>query len=168
MSARILIREDERQAGPVRPASGTAWRVIGWFGFVLAAIGLADALVNWYPVALGSPEWEFGTISATFGALPLVTMGLAALLGSVLARGSRAGVIAVSLFVLLAGLAVLALYLLFLSDVPMALRATAGKLGGLPIRRGIARTSILGVGFGVGYLAAALVSLMSLRRRAVA
>lgn len=166
MSARILIRQEERQGVSVRPSPARAWAVIGWFGFVLAAIGIADSLVNWYPLAFGSPEWEFGTISTTFGSLPLVTMGLAGLLGSFLARGSRAGVTVVGLLVLLLGLAVLALYVLFLTDVPMALRATAGKLGSMPIRRGIVRTSILGVGFGAGYLAAAVVSLLSLRRRA--
>lgn len=168
VGARILIKEEERRAASVRPSTPTAWRVIGWFGLVLAVIGLADALVNWYPLALGSPEWEFGTISTTLGSLPLITMGLAGLLGSMLARGSRAGVMAVGSFVLLVGLVVLGLYVLFLTDVPMALRATAGKLGGLPIRRGIVRTSILGVGFGVGYLAAAIMSLLSLRRRAIA
>ncbi len=165
MGARILIKDEERRSPTVRPSTPMAWRVIGWFGLVLAVIGLADALVNWFPLAFGSPEWEFGTISATFGSLPLVTMGLAAMLGSLLARGSRAGVLGVGLFVLVLGLVVLGLYVLFLLDVPMALRATAGKLGGLPIRRGIVRTSILGVGFGVGYLAAAIVSLLSLRRR---
>ncbi len=165
MGARILIKEEERRASSLRPSTPTAWRVIGWFGLVLAVIGLADALVNWFPLAFGSPEWEFGTISATFGSLPLVTMGLAGLLGSMLARGSRAGVLAVGLFVLVVGVVVLGLYALFLTDVPMALRATAGKLGGLPIRRGIVRTSILGVGFGVGYLAAAMMSLLSLWRR---
>ncbi len=166
MAARILMKQEERPGLSVRPSPARAWAVIGWFGFVLAAIGIADSVVNWYPMAFGSPEWEFGTISTTFGSLPLVTMGLAGLLGSFLARGDRIGVIVMRVLVWWLGLAVLALYVLFLTDVPMALRATAGKLGSLPIRRGIVRTSILGVGFGAGYLAAAVVSLLSLRRRA--
>lgn len=165
MPARILIEEEERQAASVQPSWPRAWKVIGWFGLLLVAIGLGDGLVNWYPMGWGSPEWEFGTIATTFGALPLVTMGVAALLGSVLARGSRTGVIAVGVFVLLAGLAVLGLYALFMTDVPIALQASARTPAALAIRRGIVRTSILGLGFGVGYLAAALVSLLSLRRR---
>ncbi len=166
MGARILIKDQERQATSVHPSWPAAWRAIGWFGFLLAVIGIGDALVNWYPMGWGSPEWEFGTISTTFGALPLVTMGLAALLGSVLARGSRSGIIAVSIFVLLAGLTLLALYVLFLTDVPLALKATARSAARLAIRRGIVRTTILGVGFGFGYLVAAMLSLLSLRRRA--
>ncbi len=165
MATRILIKEQERQAAQARPNAPAAWRVVGWFGLLLLAIGLGDALVNWYPLGWGSPEWEFATVAATFGALPLVTMGLAALLGSMLGRGSRVGIIAVSVLALLAGLAVLGLFLLFLTDVPLALRASARTAASLAIRRGIVRTSILGLGFGVGYLAAAVLSLVSLRRR---
>ena len=52
-----------------------AWRAVGWFGVVFAGIGLADSGLHWYPLAFGSPEWEFSAVSMSFGALPLVTLG---------------------------------------------------------------------------------------------
>lgn len=164
MAARILIQDQERHT-TVQPSWDKAWWVIGWFGFGLAVVGLADAAVNWYPLAFSSPEWEFGTISMTFGTLPMISMGLAGLLGSVLARGSRWGVIATSGFLLLLALVVLALFVVFLSDVPLALRATAREGTKFVIRRGIIRTGILGLGFSAGFLIAAVMSLVSLRRR---
>ncbi len=165
MSARILIKDEERQHLPAMPNSPAAWGLIGWFGLLLFVIGSADAAVNFYPMAWGSPEWEFGTVASVLGALPLISMGLAALLGAMLGRGSRGGVISISILVLLAGLAVLGLYVLFLTDVPLALRASAKSPAAFAIRRGILRTSILGLGFGFGYLAAGTLALLSLRRR---
>ena len=166
MSAKILLNEPGTGSAPLRASSATAWRAIGWFGLLLALVGLADALVNWYPMAWKSPEWEFSTIATTFGALPLVTMGFAALLGSVLARGSRVGVILMGVVLLIMGLAVLGLFVIFASDVPLALKAAAGSPASWVIKRGIARTAVLGLGFGVGYFAAAMLSFRHLRKRA--
>jgi len=163
---KLAIKEPEIGPAPVRPAPQTAWRAIGWFGLLLGVVGLGDILVNWYPLGLGSPEWEFGTIGTTLGQLPLLTMGVAALLASFLARGTRWGVMTMGIVLLVLALAVLALYTVFLLDVPLALKATARSPVGLGIRRGIARASVMAVGFSVGYLAAAVVSLRSLRRRA--
>jgi hypothetical protein len=140
--------------------------MVGWFGLLLALVGLADALVNWYPLAWKSAEWEFSTIATTFGALPLVTMGFAAVLGSVLARGRRGGVIVMGMVLLLLGLLVLGLLVVFASDIPLALRAAAGSPASYAIKRGIARTLVLGGGFGVGYFAAAILSFRHLKKRA--
>lgn len=137
--------------------------MVGWFGLLLALIGLGDALINWYPLATQSPEWEFGTIATTFGSLPLMTMGLAAVLASFFARGIRWGLITMAVTLLLLGLLVIGLFLLFVTDVPLALRATSRTLARVAIRRGIARTAILGVGFSVGYLAAAAMAFRYLR-----
>ncbi len=167
---KLAIKQPEAAAPvAVRPAPQTAWRAIGWFGLLLAVVGLGNILVDWYPLGLGSPEWEFATIGTSLGQLPLLTMGVAALLASYLARGIRWGVVSMSIVLLVLGLTVLALYFVFLLDVPLALRSTASAAAGmrLPVRRGIARASIMAVGFSVGYLAAAVISLRSLRRRAV-
>lgn len=166
VSAKILLNEAGTGSAPLRASSATAWQAIGWFGLLLGLIGLADALINWYPLAWRSAEWEFATIATTFGALPLVTMGLAALLGSFLARGVRWGVVTMAVVLLLTGLVVFALLGLFALDVPLALKASAGSPASLAIRRGVARTAVLGLGFGMGYLAAAIISFRSLRRRA--
>ena len=130
---------------------------------LLCLVGLGDAAVNWYPLALSSPEWEFGTIGASFGALPLITMGLAALVGSFTARGVRWGMVMMATVLLVFGLLVAGVFLVFLTDVPLALRATAHTAASIAIRRGIARATVLGVGFSAGYLAAAVMTFRFLR-----
>lgn len=161
---RVLIREDRAAHTPVLAASpGTAWRSLAWFGLLLAVIGLADVALRWYPLGIGSPEWEFATISASLGSLPLATMGLAAMLASFMARGVRGGIIALGLILLLLALLVGAAYALFVLDIPLALRAPAPAA--LAVRQTIVRTSVMGLGFGVGYLAAAIAAFRFLSRR---
>ena len=95
---KVLVREEKKKpAGPLAPDASTAWSWIGWFGLVLAAAGIFDFLLAWYPLGLGSAEWEFGTITASYAGLPLPTMGLAALLGSALARGVRWQILVLSI-----------------------------------------------------------------------
>ncbi len=165
MSARILIKDEERQTAPVQPSWSAAWKAIGWFAFLLSVVGLNEFLINWYPPAFNSPEWEFATIASSLGTLPMLTIGFAGLLGAFLALGVRWGSVLMAVFVLLCGIAILGLFAVFMMDVPLALRATAATPAGLAIRRGIVRAGVLGLAFGVGYLAAAVITLRSLFRR---
>jgi hypothetical protein len=79
-----------------------------------------DVLLLWFPLRFGTAEWEFGTASSTFDALPLGTIGFALLAAAAVAKGWRwasavAGWVALGLaFVLLAVL------LLFALDAPLA------------------------------------------------
>lgn len=74
----ILVSDRER-AEDVGPTLGPApWRFIVGSGLILGLIGWIDVLLLWYPFRLGDAEWEFGTVSATFDALPLATIGLVA------------------------------------------------------------------------------------------
>lgn len=166
MPARILIEEEERQAARLSPSWPTAWKAIGWFSFLLVVVGLDEFLINYYPLAFKSTEWEFATIANSLGTLPMLSMGLAGVLGSFLARGVRWGTVLMVVVFAVFGLTILGLYGLFMTDVPLALKASAGTAAALPIRRGIVRATVLGLVFGVGYLAAAVVSLRSLYRRA--
>jgi hypothetical protein len=162
---RLIGLRDAKAPKPVtRRAPWTAWRAIGWFGLILALIGAADVAIQWYPVSFNSPEWEFGTIAVSFGSLPVLTIGLVAMLASFLARGSRAGVIAMSVvFVLLVVLVGLA-YTLFLLDVPLVLKLATGP-GGMAIKKAVVRTSVMGLGFGAAYVGAAGLSFNYLSRR---
>jgi hypothetical protein len=161
---RVLMREERAAHVPVMVAAPkTAWRALAWFGLLLALIGLADVALRWYPLGVGSPEWEFATISGSLGSLPLATMGLAAMLASFLARGVRAGIITLAIVLLVLALLVGAAYTLFVLDIPLALRAPAPA--SLAVRQAIARTSVMGLGFGVGYLAAAIAAFRFISRR---
>jgi hypothetical protein len=150
-------------AASVVPSTSAAWKIIGWFGLLLAVVGLCDLALQWYPLALKSPEWEFGTIANSTGTLPLPTIGLAGILGSFLARGVRRGIVTMAGIFLILGLAVLAAYLLFLLDVPLALNAATGAAA-LPLKKAIVKTSVMAPGFGIAYIVAAVAAFRHLSR----
>jgi hypothetical protein len=137
------------------PDVATAWRWVGWFSLVLALAGIGDWILAWIPLRFGSPEWEFGTIAASFSGLPLVTIGFAGLLGSAVARGIRWQVITVSTVALIFSLMIAAALIIFLLDVPIAVRAVAGPAR-LGIAKAIAKTGMLGVLFFVTFFVAAI------------
>lgn len=163
---KLAIKQPEESApAPLRPAPQTAWRELGWFGFLIAIVGLIDLGVNWYPVRFGSPEWEFGTIATSIGSLPLLTMGLAAVLASFLARGTRWGILTLGAVLLVLGVVVIALLAVFALDVPLALKASARSPAALALRKTIVRTGLLGLAFSLGYLAAGISCIVSTKRR---
>ena len=139
-----------------------AWRGLGWFGLLLAMLGAGDILLAWYPPGFGLIEWEFGTISSSIAGLPLVTVGLAALFGTSLARGRRWLVRTVGLLLLLAAVVVLAALALFLTDIPIALQ-TVTNPALIGIKKAIVKTLFLGAGFAFSYLIAGIITLRRLR-----
>src|SRR5688500_6782391 len=141
-----------------------AWRWVGWFGLALTVVGLADFGLTWFPLNLGSAEWEFGTIAASFSGLPLVTMGFAALLGSAAARGVRWQLTGMGLAALALALVLVGALVLFLLVVPVALQAVEGP-GRIGVLKAIVRTALLGTVFSVAYLVAGIVALRQARRR---
>ena len=154
---RLPAREPKVRADPE-----AAWRAVGWFGLLLTAMGAGDILLAWYPPALGVTEWEFATIASSVAGLPLVTIGLAALLGSTLARGRRGQALAVGWILVLAAVLVIAALGLFALGIPLALR-TVSPNALLGIQRAIVKTLYLGVGFGTAYLLAGVATIRRMR-----
>lgn len=144
---RILTNTPPRTA---TPDAGAAWRWIAWLSLILALAGLGDWILAWVPLRFGSTEWEFGTIVSSFAGLPLITIGFAGMLGSAIARNVRWQAIVVSVAMLAFAAWILAASIVFLLDIPIALRAVQGfaKLG---IMKAIAKTGLLAVLFLVGY-----------------
>lgn len=162
MSSPILTGEESKVRPPLRPAPERAWRAVAWFGAMIALIGFAEAVVYLYPWGFGSREWEFGMSAQLLGALPLPTMGMAAVLASAFAQGNRRGMIALGVVLGALGLVIWALLVLFWLVVPLALSAPAA--GQPVIRQTIMRATIAGGGFGVLYVGAAVVSIMRATR----
>jgi hypothetical protein len=154
----VLIQADRRARDPITiGAPLTAWRLFGWFGLLLFVIGGSDVLLQWFPTAFKSPEWEFGTAAVTIASLPLLTIGAVVLLASFLARAKRGGVITMGGVFLLLFLAVGAVLTLFALDIPLALRAPPG--GPLTtVKKAMVRTAIMGGGYEVAYLTAAILA----------
>lgn len=156
--------EPAKPRDPLPTARAGEWRAVFWFGLLLAFVGLGDAALNWYPLGLGKPEWEFGVMAMTIAGLPLPTIGLAAMLASVVAHRRRRGILSMAwLFVLLA-LGVIAVYGLFLLVVPLALRAQ-GQVANLVVKKTIAKTSLMALGFTVAYIIAAVAAFRRARTR---
>jgi hypothetical protein len=147
---------------PPELGESDAWRWIGWFGLVLTVAGLTDFFLTWIPLQLGSPEWEFGTIAASFSGLPLVTIGFGALLGSALARGSGWQMTCLAVVLLFMTLFLIGALVIFLLVVPVALGAVQG-VARIGILKAIARTSVLGLVFTLGYGFAAVATLRHAR-----
>lgn len=161
---RVLVQKDKKALDPISvSAPRTAWRLFAWFGLVLAVVGSVDVALQWYPLAFQSPEWEFGTVSVSFASLPLLTIGSTILLASFLARGVRAGVVTMGVVFTLLTLGVVFGFVLFLTDVPLALRAAPGPAA-LNLKKSILRTTVMGLTFGTGYLIAAVTSFRYLLR----
>ena len=140
------------------PDSARAWRWIGWLALALFLAGAVDWVLAWIPLRFGSPEWEFGTVVASFGGLPLMTMGFAGLLASAIARGIRWQVVMISLFVLVWAVWILGALIIFLLDVPIALRASSGPVH-LGLMKATARTTTLGLLFSTSYFVAGIAAL---------
>jgi len=166
----IVIQADRKALTPITTAAPmAAWRALGRVGLVLAVIASVDILSRWYPTHFRSPEWEFGTVSMTFASLPLVTMGLIAGLASAMARGERTSVSVLAAVFCVMSVFVVAALLLFGSDVPLALGAL--KTNNVSIeaaremKRTIARSVVMGVGFAVIYVYGSVLSVRYLLRR---
>lgn len=152
---KILVKGGAKRKLPAPAQPDSAWGWLGWFGLVLAVAGLVDLALLWWPVGLGSPEWEFATVVSTTSAMPLVAIGLCALLASAAARGSR-WLLMVMGAVLVLGAVILAVMLvLFLTNVPMALQATADQAR-VGIVKASVKTVVLAVLFGGVYAVGAI------------
>jgi hypothetical protein len=162
---RILVRKDRKALQPIAIAAPkSAWQLFGWFGLLLAVVGSVDVALQWYPLAFNSPEWEFGTIAVSIASLPLLTIGTTVLLASFMTRAVRPGVVAMSVVFSLLTLAVAFGLVLFLTDVPLALRAAPAQAA-ISLKKSIVRTLVMGFSFGLAYLTAAVSSFRYLSRR---
>lgn len=160
----VSISGIAERAGGARPADASqgAWRGLGWFGFVLAFVGFADVLLVFYPARFGEPSWEFGVVDGAVSSMPLLFVGLAGLFGSALAQRRNWMIWTVAVCAAFIGLAIAALYLIYLTNVPMALRtAPAEVMTG--IYKSIARTTVMSVMFGGGLMMAAFAAMRSMR-----
>ncbi len=162
----VVIQADRKALNPITVAAPqTAWRLLGWLGFLLAFVGFVEVALQWYPASFKSPEWEFGTVAGSVATLPVLTIGLMSMLASFLARAEKAGVVTMAIVFALLFVLVVGAFLLFLSDVPLALKASNQLPVVITIKKAIVRTSVMAIGFGAAYLVSVVVSFRFLFRR---
>lgn len=76
-----------------------------------------------FPHNFGNPQWEFGIITSVFGALPVTTMGLSLVAMSAVINGRRWLGTLSSVLLLLTAVILMLLMIVYLLDVPVALKS---------------------------------------------
>ena len=136
-------------------AAHSGWTVLGRFGVVLGIIGFADFALVFYPGRFGDPTWEFAAVDAAFSSLPVFTLGLALMLAAALARGFVRQVRVLAVVCVVLAVAIMALMLLYATNVPLALRLSPPEV--LPgIYKSIVRTVLMAIVFGIGFVVAGI------------
>jgi hypothetical protein len=160
---KVLVRAaPEPRVRVAVPDVAAAWRWVGWIGAALAAAGLVDLALAWYPPGFGRPEWEFATVAQVFSGLPLVAIGLVSVLGAALALGRKWLLIGIGAVLALGALAILVSLGLFVTVVPLALQSVEG-MASAGIKKLIIKTLWLGLVFGAGFAGAAVAAFRQVR-----
>ena len=101
--------------------------IIGLTGIIFAIIGGAELATQIFPLALGSPEWEFGTYSSMMDSMPLFVMGLGFLAVFAVARTHSVLARVLGIIFILTAVFILAGAFLYATNVPQALRMNPGS-----------------------------------------
>jgi len=163
MTGPKILVDDRKFAHRLAASPERGWAAVWWVGVLLTVVSLSDVVLAFYPTRWGTTEWEFGTAASTFASLPLVSIGLAALLGAALARGRRGAVIGVVTLLLVLAVGTLAMLIIFATDIPLALRSVAPGDVKLGLEKAIVKTVFLGVVFPFAYLVAAISGIRQLK-----
>ena len=162
---KLLVAQDEKQKRQSPLVAGSvAWVWTGWFGGLLTAIVLLQFFFHLLPPNLGSEEWTFGAVSSAFSDLPMLSVGLGALLASALVTGTRWLVMGVAGLLIVVSVLILSSYGLFLMSVPRVLSNTPADFG-LPVKKLILSTTLLGLSMAGAYVLAAIAAVRQLRKR---
>jgi hypothetical protein len=135
-----LTRERERPTAPMSIRTDAAWTVLGITGVAFAFLGAVDQSLVWYPPAFGSPEWEFGSVTAAFNALPVPVLGVMMAMVAGLGRRQRWLVRTASIILVCVAVAVLVAGLLYALTVPVALSRINNDVVRTGLLKAIAKT----------------------------
>jgi hypothetical protein len=100
--------------------SDAEWGILSVAGAGFLALGLMDLGLVWFPSGFGSPEWEFGSVTATLNGLPVPALGATMVLAASVARRKRLAVGIVAAFLVILALLVIGAAVLYATTVPIA------------------------------------------------
>jgi hypothetical protein len=163
----LIPQESGRSAAAAKSGTGhfpsaqlNGWRILGWLGVAYLIMSVIDLALGWYPLGFGNAEWEFGTISATISALAIPTLALYLILGSSIARERKNLVRGVGVVMIVLAIFLAILFILYLTSVPLALRAVAtNPIIHLGMEKAIIKSVTLFVGYETLFILAAMKAL---------
>lgn len=141
---RVMVRKErkgERSRSAI-PLPASAWFILGGLGLVFLLVAGADILLGWYPPNFGSAEWRFGTVTSSLNSYPLLVLGLALMMGSGVARGSRNWTRGVAVALLLVTGLTLVEAVLYFPTIGQALSAAANVTLKAGLKTAITKTVI--------------------------
>lgn len=133
-------RPKAAKAAAVPSTLDSARAALGGMGIALALVGWIDWALLWFPLQFGTVEWEFGTISSSFDALPLATIGTAAIVIAALAGAWRRTLLVIGVLSMLAAVSFVLVFGIYLLDVPVLLQGAVEAVRGV-MMKAIIKTS---------------------------
>lgn len=119
-----------------------AFLILTAVGCALLVMGATDLLLAVIPLRVGNVEWEFGTISAVVNGMPVPAMGAALVAAGAMARDSITGVAAIMVWSVVLSALLLGCGVLFVLDIPVALRAVTEATAREPLKSAILKTIV--------------------------
>lgn len=159
----ILGTRSKEARSEVAPAPDGARKVLAVTGIALAVVGWVDWILLWVPLNFGAVEWEFGTIGQSFDALPLATLGTAALIAAAISGGWRRTLILTAGVAFAVALTLAVILGIFLLDIPILLQGSANAVRPV-LMKAVAKTSLYGVLYVFTYAWLGLTCLRVIRR----
>ena len=153
--------DTQKQKARFQPDLPLAWVFVLVVGGGLALVGVIDVGLLFTHARWASLDWEFGTVSAMIDGMPLITIGCGAMAAATVARGWHVGRKLLAPVFVLITLGVLASLVVFLLDVPPALKAMDPLMRPL-VMKVILKTGTMGATYVVVY---SLLAALTWRRR---
>ncbi|MEO8636488.1 MAG: hypothetical protein ABI587_14530 [Gemmatimonadales bacterium] len=126
----------------IAPHFRLIWRTLQIIGAIFLLVGLLDVATGFFPNLLGDPEWELGTTSHFFDAVPLLGLGVAFLLAGAVATGRRWQVRLIATFCVLVAVVMLLALLVYATAVPTAFKVVKDPLQLIQLKKAAAKTAV--------------------------
>jgi hypothetical protein len=138
---KVLVGQQE--AAQTRTLSpGLPWQLLGLAGLAFVAVGFADLALTWVPLRVGSPEWEFATMTQTLNGMPVPALGVVTLMAAAAAAQLRWLVRIGAVLMVLLALLLLAGGVLYLLTVPLGLRSVTDPMALLGLKKAMAKSLV--------------------------
>lgn len=144
----VASARERGRRGPAEGSDNQVWAVLGWIGLAFIAVGGADFGLVWFPLDVGTREWEFAVVTQSFNGLPILLLGVGLLVAASDQVGRRwwasvgYGVSGVLLLWILAGTA------LWGSNVTLALSTVPEEVR-IGVQKAVAKTLVQAVVYSV-------------------